>query len=225
MVKLVGRVVPLPPDAPANVHGWRAFDVRSAHYHSEQRRRIPFTTRWYLPDGPRWAKMRTPPAGTLLQLAGRLLGRHEHKYSTELFVPLAVQVEGIDYPHNRPIGSGGETSSSPSTSPRSAWGRARAVPPAILHSTTARETKGDTSDNTDPFVSEKAKGKRKATTPPLDNKKGQSSTDHPSISSHIPQDSPSFSSKRSRRQSRPVREQESSDTIQVESTPDMDIDN
>jgi len=169
--------------------------------------------------------MRTPLAGTLLQLAGRLLGRHEHKYSTELFAPLAVQVEGIDYPHNRLIGSGGETSSSPSTSPRSACGRARAVPPAILHSTTARETKGDTSDNTDPFVSEKAKGKRKATTPPLDNKKGQSSTDHPSISSHIPQDSPSFSSKRSRRQSRPVREQESSDTIQVESTPDMDIDN
>src|SRR4051812_8586144 len=97
MVKLVGRVVPPPPDAPANIASWRAFDVRSAHYHSDKRRRFPFTTRWYLPNGPRWAKTQPPVAGTLLNLAGKLLGRHEHTYSGELFAPLAIQVLALDY--------------------------------------------------------------------------------------------------------------------------------
>src|SRR4051812_4592237 len=60
MVKLVGRVIPSPPESPLIIGGWRSFDVHSAHYHSEKRRRIPFTSRWYLPDGPRWAKTQPP---------------------------------------------------------------------------------------------------------------------------------------------------------------------
>src|SRR5947209_5055697 len=118
MVKLVGWVIAPPLDAPTNVGGWRAFDVRSAHYHSEKKHRVPFITRWYFPSGPRWAKIQPPTVGTPLTLAGELLGRHEHKYSGELFAPLAIKVLGLDYfPIRQFGGSGAEGTSSQSSPP------------------------------------------------------------------------------------------------------------
>src|SRR5947209_5281929 len=158
-----------------NVYGWRAFDVRSAHYHSEQRHCVTFTTRWYLPDGPRWAKTRVPAVGIILQLAGKLLGRHEHTYSGEQFAPLAIKLESIDFPsvhqtRSESRASRSEHQSSISSSPHLAWGRAR-VPPAL-----SRIAGGDANDE--------LRRKREASSPPtLDEQPLQSSTDYSNRSS------------------------------------------
>jgi len=160
---LVGRVVPPLPDAPMAVDGWRAFDVRSVYYHSEKKRRIPFTTRWYLPASPQWAKIRTPGVGTLLELSGDLLGRHEDVYSSETFAPLAIEIHHMEFLSVQQFGaksadpvSAPQSQSSPSRSP---WGRS--IPPPPLPSSTTQAAEGCDFDSP-AGLSEKAKGKRKA---------------------------------------------------------------
>src|SRR5947209_2094512 len=50
-----------------------------------------------LPASPRWVKICTPGVGTLLELSGDLLGRHEDVYSSESFAPLAIEIHHMEF--------------------------------------------------------------------------------------------------------------------------------
>ena len=142
-IKLVGRVVPQPRGTQSVVGGWRSFDVRCAHYNTELKKRLPFTTRWYFPANKRWANFQVPTVGTILQLAGKLLGRHRDKHPSELFPLLAIQVIALDFVSVRQQApseaSASPTNAQSATPPpqRSSWARSSglarpvAMPPSV----------------------------------------------------------------------------------------------
>src|SRR5437016_1058828 len=88
------------PDNSAN--NWRSFNVHSSYYDSDQKKRLSFITRWYLPSGPRWARINVPQVRTMIQLFGYLLGRLRDKHEQESSAPLAIQLHALDFlgPHS-----------------------------------------------------------------------------------------------------------------------------
>lgn len=132
-ISCVGRVVSQSRTAPLSTYGgWRCFDLRTSSYDNQEKQKQSFLLRCFFPLGKRFEKTILPTSGSIVQLAGQLLGRLNGTSDSDRL--LALKVEGVEYLSIR--GGSGSTGSGeganaivgPKTPRKSAWGKSRGTP-------------------------------------------------------------------------------------------------